>query len=410
MDLVFRYFDERAVFFLGMVCKRWRAFAVQVLRRFKPQLRAYGSAVQQLKPIILDQLMSGRTLHLAVDQFPYDDRDESILRCILDRGLNLTLALGTRDDRLLGALERAKVRYIEEARRKGSALVKVEASAVTSFHKMHNKFWVIDGEGVITGSPNVSFAGLSKNIESFILIKSPRVADLFVQYLRLLKSPTPTSGPKFAELKSQLVTYNSEDHRLKLAMAPLINISDFVVENLEGATKIVIRQFLVSPKKNASDPGTDILQALCVMASKGVEIEVYIDDAMYESQRFVQTACDTLIGAGCQVFTQKAVYVLKEDEFCIHDKLILATIWDGVAKKNVNRAMIGSAGFTIDVIANKNAENFLSVDSDSVYDSLLAHHLAAVSSDRVQVNQISRARYQRRGKWYYSLAKQPAGS
>jgi hypothetical protein len=72
--------------------------------------------------------------------------------------------------------------------------------------------------------------------------------------------------------------------------------------------------------------------------------------------------------------------------------------------------MIGSAGFTIDVIANKNAENFLSVDSDSVYDSLLAHHLAAVSSDRVQVNQISRAWYQRRGKWYYSLAKQPAGS
>lgn len=53
-----------------------------------------------------------------------------------------------------------------------------------------------------------------------------------------------------------------------------------------------------------------------------------------------------------------------------HDKLILATLHNGVC-----RTLIGSAGFTRDVIANNNWENFICTDVANVHSSLMAHHL-----------------------------------
>jgi hypothetical protein len=67
----------------------------------------------------------------------------------------------------------------------------------------------------------------------------------------------------------------------------------------------------------------------------------------------------------------------------VHDKLILAEIHGGIRK-----TLIGSAGFTTDVIANRNAENFICTDSKKVYEDLMEHHRRAITSeDKVKITQ-----------------------
>jgi phosphatidylserine/phosphatidylglycerophosphate/cardiolipin synthase-like enzyme len=281
---------------------------------------------------------------------------------VLDHDIALNLTLGTHDPRTAEALTRAGKSYSQAPVGRGMS-------------KMHNKIWVIDKEGVILGSPNVSFAGLQgKNLESFILIKSPRVGHFFTRYLEMVRSGQRNS-PLAIELGKELVKYNAESHKLKLAMAPVLSITDFVAENLAGATKIVIRQFLISPAAGGQrDTSSDILAVLCGMARDGTDIEVYIDDAAYDKMAFVRRAASDLISAGCKVFTQTPVLVVNADNEGIqHDKLILATLHGGV-----RRTMIGSAGFTDHVIANTNWENFICTDVEGVYESLMAHHQATL--------------------------------
>jgi hypothetical protein len=95
----------------------------------------------------------------------------------------ITLTLGTPDP--------------DTARRLLRAGQKVAAAATkTGMTKMHNKIRVTDGKDVITGSPNVSFASLQgNNIESFILIRSPRVGAIFTKYLQMLRSGLPPNSP-----------------------------------------------------------------------------------------------------------------------------------------------------------------------------------------------------------------------
>ena len=120
----------------------------------------------------------------------------------------------------------------------------------------------------------------------------------------------------------------------------------------------------------------DLLSTLCGLAMKGVDIEIYIDDGTWESFPFVKQAASQLVKAGCKVYTQTPVLVVNGGNEAIqHDKLILATLHSGVC-----RTMIGSAGFTRDVIANNNWENFICTDVQGVYDSLMAHHLRTLDS------------------------------
>ncbi len=356
-NYIMGFLDERSLAIVSQVCKHYRTLGIALLQKFAPPMVAYGSSIVTLKDVLANELRSVQTVNLAVDKFSPNSSDDSILSLLITQGIKLSLTLGEQNPQTLQLLRRG-LEHFDYAR------------ASRLLHKMHNKFWVLDREGVITGSPNVSFSGLEGgNSEAFIVIRSPRVAALFIDYLRLLRSDSPFGGAQFDTLKSALAVYNSEQHQLKLAMAPVINITDFVLENLEGASKIIIRQFLISPKNRATS-GKDILTILCGMAESGVEIEVYLDEGQYQSQGFVKNAVGALLQSGCKVFLQKPVLVADTtSEGLMHDKLILATLHSGV-----QRTLLGSAGFTIDVIANRNAENFICTDVKSIYDTCLLHH------------------------------------
>jgi hypothetical protein len=61
-------------------------------------------------------------------------------------------------------------------------------------------------------------------------------------------------------------------------MAPVVQITDFVAEQLAGATRIVVRQVLICPaRQKHRNTVSDLLSILCGMARKRVEIEVYLD-------------------------------------------------------------------------------------------------------------------------------------
>lgn len=355
--------DEQTLALLTMVCKRYRTLATPLLMKFVPPLVAHGSAVEPLKRFVQNELRGVKTLSLAVDKFSADKSKDSIISSLIESGMDVNLMLGTPNNQTLKLLRDGLDNF--------HAL-----PASDRLHKMHNKFWVLDRKAVITGSPNVSFSGLEGgNFETCIIIRSRRVARLFTDYLALLQSGNPFEGAQHNTLKNALLQYNSEEHQLKLAMAPVINITDFVLENLQDAVKITIRQFLISPKNRAAS-GKDILTLLCGMAKQGVDIEIYLDESQYESQRFVQTAVTTLLKSGCKVFVQKPVVVINANaEGLMHDKLILATLHNGV-----QRTLLGSAGFTIDVIANQNAENFICTDVAEIHAACLRHHEASLKT------------------------------
>jgi hypothetical protein len=117
-------------------------------------------------------------------------------------------------------------------------------------------------------------------------------------------------------------------------------------------------------------------------------INVYIDQGQFENafttyfyrgeerrNYYVQEACATLLkGApNVKVFTQTGT------DGIMHDKLILAEkdikLPDG-STGVARRVMVGSSGFTTNVMLNQNWEVMVRVDDDKLYEYMMKHHLA----------------------------------
>ncbi len=394
---LFELFDERSVGLLARVCRRWHHAATIVLRRYVADARGFGSGSGlTMKSQILGLLANTRNLSLAVDKFMPASRGDgdSILAYIVKHRINLTLKLGTPNPQLLKQLRKAsedptffyKKHEINALKKNRKALPKAllayKAETVTQFsdlkHEldsghvqtglMHNKFWILDNNGIVTGSPNVSFSAMEGgNFESCIYIRSAKLAPLYQRYFQLLSKPYSADSVDWQAFEKQVAHYNSNSTRVKAAFAPTVNISNFIVENLLGAIKITVRQFLVSTA--GIDDDYSIVPVLCKMAEQGADIEVFLDEAAYDKYRFVQEAAVRLMQSGGKVYVQTPVTVVGGQERLQHDKLILATFHNGV-----KRTLLGSAGATVSVIANINAENFLCLDLPTVYDELMAHH------------------------------------
>ncbi|RYF74573.1 MAG: hypothetical protein EOO39_08355 [Cytophagaceae bacterium] len=372
IKLIITFCDERTLAMFSMVCKKFKPFACDVLTRFVPQMMAYGSTTHNLKEVIKEYIQrdigAQHTLRLAVDKFPYNHSEGSILSCIIKNRIPIDLLLGTNDSSTIKSL--TKVNRL--------AKTFIVSGAI---HKMHNKVWTIDGEGIIIGSPNVSYSGLeSINFESCIYIKSPRMGHLVGQYMDLLKSPNPGNNPLWDEIGEKLVKYNSENHHLQVALSPIIDIQKFVIEHLHDATKIIIRQFLISPGRR-ENRDYNIVDFLCYLSRKeGADIEIFIDDSAYRSEAtgyFVKEAVTKLMRSGVKVYLQKPVTVIRVNEALQHDKLILAELRSG---KQIT--LMGSAGFTSAVIANENAERFIYTDVTSVYESMMLHHTSTLNKGK----------------------------
>ena len=163
-----------------------------------------------------------------------------------------------------------------------------------------------------------------------------------------------------------------------MPLPPSIDIQDFVIEHLRDASKITIRQYLISPS-NYQRGLKSIVDFLCILSwEHRVEIELFIDESAYYSEAtgyFVKKAVDKLLYNEVKVYLQKPVTVVTAHEALQHDKLILAELRSG---RQIT--LLGSAGFTSAVIANNNAESFIYTDVESVYTSMMCHHKATLEN------------------------------
>ncbi len=355
------YLDEPSLLMLALVCKRFRNAASYIFRRMPvyPPAIGYASSTDNLQKTALQLASRSRSIAIAVDKFS----DTSVLEALLKQGIQLDIVLGTSNEKFNAAFKKL-------------ASKKSSFDLATSFKKMHNKYWVFDYDGIFMGSPNISYPGLVKgNSETCIYVRSPFLAKVFLQYLDVLKKPNlKNNDADLLKTKSALVAYNSQRHGVRAALAPAINISDFIAEELDGAVKITVRQFLIGRKDDRWSGGTDLVGVLMDLAENGCEIDVYIDEGAYENPDgatgFVKPAVEDLMSAGINVYTQKPVFVVDAStEKIMHDKLILAEFKGGYV-----RTLIGSAGITRDVIANYNAEGFLALDYMDVFKKFSSHH------------------------------------
>ena len=374
LALALREFDEGTLTVLARVCRKFQAAANLLFPRSVPFTLGYGSTTHNLREIVLNESSRAANIAVAVDKF----KDLSLLKTILATGARMDLVLGTESPFIQQAIQSA---------------AQSRVTLATAFHKMHEKFWVFDKAGLLIGSPNVSFSGLQKqNLESCILIRSPYLAKVFIQFLQILKLPDlQANDPRYVPIEQALTKYNKQQHGVRAALAPAINIANFMVEELQGATKIVMRQFLVGKKdRDDTGPGLDVIDALCAMASQGCEIDIYIDEGAYLNADgatwFVKPAVKILSKAGIKVWTQKPVVVVNDDsdkENLLHDKLILARMHSGVL-----RTLVGTAGLTKHVIANENAEGFISTDLRHVFDTMRAHHENTLNQKVARTRQV----------------------
>ncbi|MBT3379222.1 MAG: DUF1669 domain-containing protein [Lentisphaerae bacterium] len=74
------------------------------------------------------------------------------------------------------------------------AQISVHTIGMPSYYSMHNKFLVIDGKTVITGSYNFTIAAARANWENIVRIRSSLIADDFVREWDALKTLREVNG------------------------------------------------------------------------------------------------------------------------------------------------------------------------------------------------------------------------
>ncbi len=354
--------DESRLLVLALISKRFRAAAAYLFQKAQvvPRAIGYASTSTNLENKALQLAGQHKSVAIAVDQLT----QETVLETLLKRNIKLDVVLGSTD---AGPLNDA----LRKFSRNISGLVNAKA-----FHKMHNKYWVFDSDGIFLGSPNISYPGMVEgNSETCIYVRSPYLAKVFLKYLDFLKKPSyRADDPDLIATRKALVTYNKQQHGVRAALAPSINITDFIAQEIQGAVKLTVRQYLIGRPDPRQGGGTDIIETLIEMAENGCDIEVFIDESAYKEKDFVQLAVKDLISAGITVYTQKPCFVVDgSKEKMMHDKLILAEFQSGMV-----RTLIGSAGVTKDVIANTNAESFLALDLPDVYATFMQHQNASL--------------------------------
>lgn len=79
------------------------------------------------------------------------------------------------------------------------AKISVHTISMPSYYSMHNKFLVIDGKTVITGSYNFTIAAARANWENIVRIRSSLVADDFTREWDTLKTRREVNGKRIEQ-------------------------------------------------------------------------------------------------------------------------------------------------------------------------------------------------------------------
>jgi hypothetical protein len=257
--------------------------------------------------------------------------------------------------------------------------------------KMHLKAMVgQDAEGdpqnLISGSPNITGAGMSKNTESAVNIQLPGIATMFSQYMNLVNQrvtpATPGWGPDDrpgAEFGQRLQGFNDLNPiGIRAALAPFVNVGETLTTELKGADEVIMRMYIISDE-NAGEKNAPLDGLIALKKSNPrAKISVVVDRSQAKQFDYVNAAMVKLAAAGVIVSHESG-----RGKSLMHDKMVLAHYPEGAETDRPNAGseerwtvMLGSSGLTQNVIHNWNYENLLIIDDHKLVMTLLEHHNA----------------------------------
>ena len=255
--------------------------------------------------------------------------------------------------------------------------------------KMHNKFIIMDDRIVITGSPNLTYAAYNYNVESFISINHRFITNIYIQYYKYIISGGDVFDQTHEEYKKvrklMSIFNNIPNTPIQVCLAPILDIKDFIISELNSNHLININMFLVS---RASIEEGDIVDTLLNAIAEGAHVTIKVDKNQYDNTRYMEKALQPIKAAGQAIYTVSKTpqswttrtSLIRKTKPQFHDKLILIQQVDGLKK-----VFIGSAGFTDNVQDNLNLENMILLKVDYIYD-FLTDHFTAVNNSRGNLN------------------------
>lgn len=230
-------------------------------------------------------------------------------------------------------------------------------------------------------SANYTVAGMEENIESGLEVGSLQVQAYFNRYWQLMRGAQPREKDQFKRL---LRAFNMGDQRMRLALAPYIQIAPWLIYELQDASEIVVRMFMIGKL----DTANDIITGLNAMGRRGVSIKLYVDWGQYEGKEkgndedeevfnFVQDACHKIMEGAPNVEVYQQKRITERGDRIMHDKLILAKYDPAPTSSGTEtryKVILGSSGFTKNVVLNRNYDFMVAVDEAGLYNYFMQHH------------------------------------
>ena len=188
----------------------------------------------------------------------------------------------------------------------------LDAKSDNSPFIMHNKFLVIDGKEVITGSMNYSQTGLSGfNSNNLIVIKSKEIAGLYAEeFNQMLAGKFHTAKVKSSQPRSYIlgrskvsVYFSPQDRVITSRIIPLVNNSKKYV---------YVPAFLITHE--------GLSQALINAKKRGVDVRLIIDATNSSSRR---SSVSFLRNVGIPVKVENYAGKMHSKSIIIDDKYII---------------------------------------------------------------------------------------
>lgn len=258
--------------------------------------------------------------------------------------------------------------------------------------KGHAKF-ISGGGSVLLNSANYTKAGMEENIESGLEVGSLQAQAFFNRYWQLMRGGTSRDRDQFKRL---LNAFNSGGQWMRLALAPYIQIAPWLIYELQGATEIVVRMFMIGKL----DTADDIITGLNAMGRNGAAIKLYVDWGQYEGKErdddeeevfnFVEDACHRIMKGAPNVEVYQQKRLTEKGDRIMHDKLILAKYDPSPSSGGTEtryKVILGSSGFTKNVIMNRNYDFMVAVDEAGLYNYFMNHHQTSLDT-RVAKTQV----------------------
>ena len=382
---ILSYFSQGDLMRLRAINQLFRRVAERVIwskcvwiQGFSSLMSAQGETMLSLKQAVmrkLDDVHHARaTAFIASDQIT----KEEYLRHLLGPCVTVKINIGSIDADGLSQSEHWDA-------------VKVQAPKPGG--KGHAKF-ISGGGSVLLNSANYTVAGMEENIESGLEVGSLQVQAYFNRYWRLMRGASPKEKDQFKRL---LRAFNSGTQPMRLALAPYIQIAPWLIYELQGASEIVVRMFMIGKL----DTADDIITGLNAMGRRGVSIKLYVDWGQYEGKEkeneddeevfnFVQDACHRIMEGAPNVEVYQQKRITGKGDRIMHDKLILAKYDPEPTSSGTEtryKVILGSSGFTKNVVLNRNYDFMVAVDEAGLYNYFMDHHKTSLDT-RVAKTQV----------------------